>query len=59
MEKNNKKGMIILNQLKRNINTAIEESLYIKFKIICLRRKMRIYQGIKEAISLFIKKNDN
>ena len=38
-----------------SLNVQIEDDLYIEFKLICIRNKFKIKDGVKKAIELYIK----
>jgi hypothetical protein len=38
-----------------SLNVQIEDDLYIEFKLICIRNKAKIKDGVKKAIELYIK----
>lgn len=44
---------------KRNINTKINKNIYTKFKIVCLKKEIKIKEGVEEAFNMFIEKNTN
>lgn len=39
---------------KTSLNVQIEDDLYIDFKLICTRNKLKIKDEIKKAIKLYI-----
>jgi len=38
-----------------SLNVQIEDDLYIEFKLICTRNKLKIKNEVKKAIELYIK----
>lgn len=39
---------------KTSLNVQIEDELYIEFKLICTKNKLKIKDEIKKAIELYI-----
>ena len=37
-----------------NINTKVNSNLYIEFKHICLEKRIKVYDGIRQALALYI-----